>query len=151
MKNIFVLLGSAALLSGCLADRGEKVFLRSYVLNYIDFENIDLIPSYVESSDHPDVLTIYVDLMKSGNRFVEGSYNSRSETSFAYDALCEKHGDTTFDREIRIAPHNLIPTFSAVDYVSIGITSDADYDAGHPAGTSLNDLMTIDTIRQNRI
>lgn len=93
-------------------------------MNYIDFENIDLYPLYAESLDNPDAPAIYVDLMKSGNGLVEGSYNSGNKTDSAYDDLCEKHGDTTFDREARIAPHDLITVAynTARPYIDSGYT-----------------------------
>lgn len=77
---------------------------------------------------------------------VIGSYYDadRSDKKAAYDALCEKHGDMTFDRIIKIQPWENV-MYPAVDFVSIKVTSDADFDAEHPEGEPLNDILTFDS------
>lgn len=60
-----------------------------------------------------------------------------------YNYWCQKHGDMSYNREetihqsYEIYPHRFI----AADYTAIEVTCDTDWDADHPAGTPLNDIM----------
>ncbi len=59
----------------------------------------------------------------------------------AYEALCERYGDTGYSGIREFYPL-YTGGYDALWYkiVSIDVTSVVDYDAEHPAGTSLNDL-----------
>ncbi len=60
-----------------------------------------------------------------------------------FDSLSMKHEDTSFHQDIILnASYPEVPhEYLGIDFVSITITSDADFDEAHPAGTSLNDLV----------
>ncbi len=118
----------------------DKVHLRSYVMNYFHIKNITLNGVYKEAVAFPNNLVISV--YCTYGDIVPGSYSAVDSTPSAYDALCERHNDMSFDKTVYIYAHDIKPTFPAADFVSIEITSSADYDAGHPAGTPLNDLIT---------
>ena len=60
-----------------------------------------------------------------------------------YEELCEKHNDTYYNRRVEINHSVVGPTpwlRCARDFVGLEVWSSADWDAEHPAGTSLNDL-----------
>ncbi len=113
--------------------KSEWVFLRSYVMNYHDGDNILL------RSDNN-----YIIIFLNESQFV--SYASTGEEKERYDALCEKHNDMTFDREVQIVSSAGAFVFSTncigVDFVSIDIVSNASYDAEHPAYGPLGDIVT---------
>jgi len=71
-----------------------------------------------------------------------GSFRSEGSKS-AYDRLCEKHNDMSYNRKITIRGANPTPPneFLYADLLSIEVSSDNDFDDIHPAGTSLNDLV----------
>ncbi len=140
MKNTITLLCCIGLLTCCgTVDNGDKIFLRSYVMNYYDLRTVSLVDR--SHSDRFPNNKVIVILAEYGG-YLEGSHNSLKSTSRDFDALCEKHGDMTFNRKIRVNPASAVPSFPAVDFLSISVVSDADYDENHPAGTSLNDLIT---------
>jgi len=64
-------------------------------------------------------------------------YYNGSQT---YCDLCQKHSDTLFDGE-DFYYSNPAKLCFAHDLVSINFVSDSDYDASHPAGASLLDIM----------
>ena len=59
-----------------------------------------------------------------------------------YDSLCKVHKDTEYSKEIK---HYSGHQFGLATYrrMTLDITSDAQYDAVHPAGTSLVDIVNI--------
>ena len=60
-----------------------------------------------------------------------------------YRTLCERYGDTTYYNADRgLYYMNYLEYFNYLKYniTNIDVVSDADYDADHPAGTSLRDL-----------
>ncbi len=125
---IFILI-----LCGCYREvtKPSEIYLRSYVMSYYDVDGI-VLTAYKESAR----ITV--------NNLVDGwigGYTDEGEKKEAYDALCEKHGDMTFCRTVLKMPGEYV-AYPGVDYVSIEITSDADFDDRHPAGSSLADIAT---------
>lgn len=64
-----------------------------------------------------------------------------------YEALCEENGDTDYNRLVWFfegvpRPGEVATSFSP-DLVSVNVTSDQEFDALHPVGTSLNDCIQI--------
>jgi hypothetical protein len=71
-------------------------------------------------------------------------WNDTGEKKVIYETLCEKYGDTSFNRTVKLYTSNPFrPTAQAYSFVSINIVSNTDYDESHLAGTSLNDLVMI--------
>ena len=54
------------------------------------------------------------------------------------DAWRSDHGDNNWNQEVEITTQRV---YNMVDFNEISIWSDADFDANHPAGSSLNDLV----------
>jgi hypothetical protein len=72
-----------------------------------------------------------------------GDYKSTGALKESYDALCIKHNDMTYNRKFVISdgagPRGT--SCLGVDFLSIDIVSDADFDAEHIAGVSLSDIV----------
>ena len=79
-------------------------------------------------------------VMETSGEFNSGSYQSYERVR--YDDWCEKHGDMSYNRNVTMSqsteryPHK----FVAADYVSVEVTSSADWDDDHPAGAPLGDI-----------
>jgi hypothetical protein len=108
----------------------ERVYLRSFVTEYREPDKLILHKS------NGDIHIIIDNAGFIGNYLSEGSEKSR------YDRICEKHNDMSYNRRVTIAdpppPHSHI----YADLASIEIVSDADWDDGHLAESSLNDITT---------
>ncbi len=66
---------------------------------------------------------------------------TRDSNPTLYDSLCRKHNDLSYNRRIGHSSPNFPHNYLAFDLVAIHVTSSADFDAQHPAGTSLNDIV----------
>lgn len=130
MKRIILLLITALSLGSC--DSARKAFLRSYVMEYYDAESIELL-GWPQNKEMRIMFTNYKTI---------GNYESTGAERKAYDALCEKHNDMTYNRNFPVWDHGRIVTSSlGIDFVSIEIVSDADFDDLHPVGESLGDIV----------
>lgn len=84
----------------------------------------------------------------------EKSYNFRHaeqpdkypEEARIYESLCERYKDTSYSREQRMMPYWNGRRYLVNNIVSIAIVSDTDYDATHPAGSSLSDICELLTV-----
>ncbi len=136
---------SLALMSGCLGPGSaieEKIFLRSYVMGYYDAEKMELKEQSNSEAYDTGILILFTPSSSLGR------YDSTGELKESYDALCEKHNDMTFKQTITLrrdmgehGTSNL-----GVDFTSIDVVSDADFDDEHPAGESLGDIVTFSSI-----
>jgi hypothetical protein len=129
-KLVFILPLLTMLLSGCNEkgqekEYGRSIYRRSYAMYFCTASELKL-TVYPETDKKAIVFDILTDI-----------------DVFHNDVLCEKYGDTTYDRE-EFVPIGVEPSFLAYSPVSIEIVSDADFDAEHPAGTSLIDIVTYD-------
>jgi hypothetical protein len=131
-----IFFSSLLLLSGCrLEGNVKKVFLRSYVREYYK-------PAGITLSARPD---------GNGMKFYFGfgkyvcRYSDEGDKKAVYDALCEKNGDMTFNRTVWVgSPHPII-LYMSTTFVSVDVVSNADFDEQHPAGTSLADIIMLDS------
>ena len=129
MKRLILLsIVTALLYQSC--DRARYHVFKSYVTRYCKFEDIG------------------IDTTKAGNIIIRGKgrvkqYSWRDEggEKTTYEALCRKHNDLTYNKK---REYHLRPEWgvcSAVDFREIDIVSDKDFDAEHPAGTTLKDIV----------
>lgn len=65
------------------------------------------------------------------------------EQAAKYESLCKRYNDTEYPEEHRLLPYWSGRCYPVDNFVSIGIVSDTDYDAQHPAGSSLADICEI--------
>ncbi len=137
IKRIILFLSITALFMGCKSeDYYSYIYRRSFAMNYYETEGIQL-ATYPQD----DKRSIYFNV-NAGSRVAE--YKDTGEKKEIYDALCEKYGDMTYNREGRVAPEG-VPSFQAYSFVSIEIVSNSDFDEKHPASSSLSDLVFFDS------
>lgn len=73
-----------------------------------------------------------------------GRDNVETERAKKYVALCERYGDITYTAERSFFPFYTGGYSYLMDnIVSINVISETNYDAEHPAGSSLNDICTL--------
>ena len=130
------LLISTLLLCGC--DVYHMQLCPSYVSCYMNLRTISLEQVSLGSTNyimiHPgnDIPIYYYHL------------NSSGKEKEVYDRLCRKHEDLNYNKYRSLPPHDLPPetfTYNDKDFTALEIVSDKDYDAGHPAGTDLADIV----------
>ncbi len=143
MKRISIILLSVALLYGCSeksGDAGSYIYRRSFAMMFSETNSIGLIEEFHSPTESEIRFGIYLDMSSSC------MYSDTGEKKEQYDALCEKYGDMTYNRKdfIYYGGDNM-PSFQMYSFVSVEITSDADYDDLHPAGSSLADLFIFES------
>ena len=129
MKRLILLsIVTALLYQSC--DRARYHVFKSYVTRYCKFEDIG------------------IDTTKAGNIIIRGKgrvkhYSWRDEggEKTTYEALCRKHNDLTYNKKREYHHRPEWGVCSAVDFREIDVVSDKDFDAEHPAGTSLKDIV----------
>jgi hypothetical protein len=104
---------------------------------YVNEENPDAIENKTRltfsiTGDHQEVYG-----------YVRSYEQANMDNPEVYDALCEKYGDMSYNRE-EFVPVGSFPGFLAYSPVSIEIVSDADFDEDHLAGASLANLVIYD-------
>lgn len=122
---------------------------KSFVLGYARFDEVRLKPIILEKENDtmPITIRLYIDPIEVWFRMVaHEECNLEKNDLEKYRKLCEKHGDTAFNREISIyqtsgvlaEPKNMVLEY---DLEKISVVSDADFDEKHPAGAELGDIV----------
>ncbi len=125
---------------------GYPTHYLSYVYTYLFMEEMNLQTAPFGYGAYPNDSTIdspygFYAVFSEAYQYA-GQWQKGSERA-AFDALATKHDDIGYHQDVfsssscPTSPH----TFLAHDFASIIVTSDADFDEQHPAGTSLNDLV----------
>ncbi len=129
MKRIVLFILVVFSLISC---KKETVFLRSYVTRYIGVDEIMLKESDLNSG--------YINILYKGYNL--GNYYDTGKLKESYDALCEKHNDMTYNREVTliVGDEYYTPCIGA-DFTSIDVVSNSDYDEVHLAESSLGDIV----------
>ena len=113
---------------------GYEHFSRSYIQEYIMYDGIEVRRHIATSTKNID---LYVNVTHRVNFLSEGNDKAM------YDKLCEANGDISYNQEVHLPLD--VPTIMCTypHFAAINVYSNKDFDANHPAGTPLNDLMTI--------
>jgi hypothetical protein len=132
MKQIVLfLIGLTVLLTaGC--DVVERRVFRSHITYYYDCPEFIL-----ETSESGNIA-----LRGSGENGLCG-WSSKGREKAIYDSLCVLHHDMSYNKK---RDYIVGPGWGASykgDIVSIDVVSNADFDAQHPAGAPLNDIVRI--------
>ena len=128
-----LLLVTILLLSGCYP--GERYFLRSFVEEFAMYNEIVVERALSSTS------TKHLRLRVKGDRWV--NYLSKGADKAKYEQLCSLYGDTSYNMEVN-RPFEMARVVTKYPHFSIiEVRSDKDFDAEHPAGTPLNDIMSI--------
>ncbi len=164
----------AFVLSGCSKDSPSRHLgpvMNNYVRNYIrpvklflpddSYQKRDCVytqyvfflPCYNTSYNNGEVLTYemtekfeYENLIHDIGyyEYNDDKYPPIKEHLLRYDSLCKAHKDTEYSKKEK---HYSGQQFFMATYrrMTLDITSDAPYDAAHPAGTSLADIIDVCT------
>ena len=136
--------------------RPVKLFLPDNVSNYQDEENIYTQvmfftpPSTLPFNDGEAWSREMVDKFEYENIVRPGYMFEQNDDEFPviptlvnrYDSLCKAHKDTEYSKkEKHYSGHQFI--WATYRRMTLDVTSDTQYDAAHPAGTSLADMVII--------
>lgn len=112
-------------------ERYTKGYTESYVIEYYSYSDIEAF--WRKGS--------YIDLLVAAKTHTYGVLSADEKEKTKYADRCAELGDIGYNRNFYyLFTDYLEHSFQDRDFESIAITSDADYDAAHPAGTPLNDL-----------
>ena len=140
-----LLISAITIFGSC--NRVKYVHTDSYVMYYSIYDGINIDTSILRTYESPSGWRkirqeIHV---KMRNIHKNVSWESEGEDYDLYQDLCEKYNDVSYDRKVQlfIPPGTVLGVGSAIypDWVSISVTCDSDFDASHPAGSELNDIM----------
>ena len=136
MKRL-ILLSIVAMLLYIGCDRAKTVLFRSYINMYDYSENIQL--KITEAGN----IAIYQKYTSEDDNIKTASYSfkSKGENKKIYDELCKIHNDLSYNQKRSYIVAPLWGRCSAIDFREIDVISDKDFDAEHPAGTSLKDIV----------
>ena len=137
---LFALLATTALISACdFTDSGDSYYTLNTKCFNIGYCRINEIGgAFLDSLDAIVVTRVL-------NNADEYYYNSESTNYGYFSDLCAKYADTTFNKSRTYTMDQLPPAFIADEFVSVTVTTEKDYDAAHPAGSDLGDIVTINT------
>lgn len=138
VKGIFLLMLVAVVLVGCT--QSEKHFCRSLVQEYRHNKTLEVAETYEGNDDmFEKTIQLYFVCDYSVDMLSEGAEKE------LYDSLCKQNNDMAYNREDRFIPDktNFNNKCYFPDVAHIDVVSDADFDAEHPAGTSLNDCIEL--------
>ena len=136
-KGVFIIFAALFLVSCGLM----VVNVRSYILGFYEIFSIEGNASYVQV-DGKDYLRVNVHVKKA--RMVTDVFGTRESENGSYRQLCEKYGDVSY-RKRSLSRNESLGTplrycWPNADFRSMEIISLNDWDEGHPAGSSLNDI-----------
>lgn len=131
MKKIFLSLSIVLVVGLCGCDVSETKMFKSYIVKYVDYEDIKL-----ELSEKGNIKIV-------GNNPEYGySYNSATEENKAkYDSLCRVNNDLTYNTKRSYIAFPSWGKTSSIHFTKIDIVSNKDFDSDLPAGTSLKDMV----------
>ena len=134
-RVIFLSLAAVLLCMGC--DISKTILFKSYVTRYFYSENIQL-----RITDAGNI-SIYREYMSENKKVKTAiySFNSKGEGKKIYDELCKIHNDLSYNQKRSYIADPLWGKCSAIDFREIDVVSNKDFDAEHPAGRSLKDIV----------
>lgn len=145
MRKMGLLAGFIALtlIVGCESDNSRSFYSKYYIENYVD-GNLILLPYYAVRSSTSDLPAPVLEGF--GVSIYEGVYYQSPELKGAqhpdeFLRIAERNGDTEFNDFKNPPDHNLMAF--ADNFTEIRVSSDKDWSAEYPAGTSLNDKMGV--------
>ena len=145
MRKTGLLAGLIALtfIIGCESDNSRSFYSKYYIENYVDGDLI-LLPYYAVRSSASELPAPVSEGF--GVSIYEGVYYQSPELKGAqhpdeFLRIAERNGDTEFN-DLKSPPEQDLMAF-ADNFTGIRVTSDKDWSAEYPAGTSLNDKMGV--------
>lgn len=155
-KTTIVTVCVAALcLNSCI--KPQDYDINSYVMNYVrpstvELYSLDSIKEEMAPSDCKDIVKEinsernHIIALYNGPFIENWMFNSKSDDegdgNSKYDKLCRKHNDLGYNTKVRMSVGEKGTEYQSVDFKTVSITSDSDFDEIHKAGTPLNDIVT---------
>ena len=131
-KFIFTAIAISCLcIAGCWI--GDFYYSRSFINAFQLYDGIKVRRATINSTKW---INIY------GTTTKEVGLLSKGSDKDLFDDLCDLYGDNTYNREVAI-PGDGYYTANHPPCAGLDVISNKDFDAEHPAGTSLADIMTI--------
>ena len=135
MKTKLFLIAACALFAGCKNGNGNcdieeldnRPVSKTYITVYIIPEGFALLPNYFTPETNVFRITFY------------GEVVSNDRNSALFNSIAERIGDTNWNRPLSNGPP--VGTVGKI-ITSINVVSDTDFDADHPSGIPLNDLIS---------
>ncbi len=132
---LFFVVTVCFIFSGCSSDEFPKQASDSYVLAY------GYNPLSVEVGNGNVLSIVMVDSKSEDYPYY--SNKSKGGDIDIYHSLCAKHSDTSYPEEF--VPETLYNECYYKDFKSLDIVCEESFDKSHPAGSSLNDIITFST------
>ena len=121
-------------------DFHHKYFTRSFVMRYVQPDPFILQVGPGINGRKSDFIGFYL-----RGPVIFGESEGRERAKF--DSLARANNDTTYNREVWVSNIDKTPmdgpSCLSENFSSIEVTTRTDFDAKHPAGTSINDLLEI--------
>ena len=146
MKKLIILWGAvlaSLLFCGCPPGSApyEDFYSRSFVLLYCQVSDISIERRYYPEDDPDYNLGYFISFV--ADKLYQANRNG--EEKQVYDALCEKYNDVTYNRKVRYSYGEYNRPRCSCFFTDLEIWSTADWDAGHPAGTPLDDIVRFES------
>ena len=121
----------------------KDAFFRSYVMHYYSAEGIELAFSPKKRDNRAIVIIKPTEVGTSFKPPYLCGYGSTGDQQILYDELCLKHNDMSYNRTFKYRSPDDLPNYRYIgtDFISISVVSDSDFDAEHPAGSELGDVI----------
>lgn len=134
-RVIFLSLVAVLLCMGC--DISKTELFKSYINTYYYSENIQL-----RITDAGNIAIYREYTSKEDNiKTAVYSFKSKGEEKKIYDELCKIHNDLSYNQKRSYIRFTNWGICSAIDFREIDVVSNKDFDAEHPAGRSLKDVV----------
>ena len=111
-------------------DRVTEERIRSYVVSFFELNTIAL-----ELTENDNIVMYWREITRTT------TYQSKGEDAAHYDALCAKYNDLGYNKKTRYIEYIGCREYTSNEIVSIDVVSNVDFDADHPAGASLGDIV----------
>ncbi|MDO4190755.1 MAG: hypothetical protein Q4D14_03585 [Bacteroidales bacterium] len=107
----------------------------------------------IASQEESNVIKLSIDY--KDNEYLRSTWYNQCNESQIYETMNLRHNDTAYNRPIYVIwnggksgchPSVTGHTFACIDVLSVDVTCSEDFDANHPANTSLNDVVNWVTI-----
>lgn len=128
----FTIVSTVLFLNGCNVFKTEM--FRSFVIRYYEPQNL-----FMFETPSGNIVVNY------GETNLICDWKSKGRQKELYDSLCRANNDISYNKEISYYPDphagDGVIDLSINRVAKIDVTSNADFDEQHPAGTSLNDII----------
>ncbi|MDO4726913.1 MAG: hypothetical protein Q4A56_06825 [Porphyromonadaceae bacterium] len=130
-RGIFLLLVLAFIYQGC--DMAKYRVFKSYVTRYADSGNIDIDTTAFGN------IRIYGFIGDGTSK--DYSWLSEGKEKEKYEELCRIHNDVSYNKKREYHHTPEWGACSAIDFISIDVVSESDFDEAHPKGVSLKNIV----------